>query len=112
MRRIGRVAGPIGRVARPIGRVARPIGRVARRRRRKAEVIDSGVCVEWDKDDTTFPSRRWYLCTAKDESDDDTSCQIIDESIPGYEGVQMWACSVPIVRPPPDFGMFYDDMMA
>lgn len=103
----------------PILLATRPVRNIVGRSSRKEglPVIadeDDGACVLWDQgeqDTGTWPSRSWYLCTSK-PSQVGTTCKLLEEEIPGFEGQPTWACSVPNFDLAEDNGSYYDEMMA
>lgn len=76
---------------------------------------DLGACVLWgEKEPATeeWSSRTWYLCTSKPETND-ARCEMVDEEVPGFEGLTMWACSIPhYALVADDGGEYYSEMMA
>ena len=79
------------------------------RRRRAAVMAAREVCVpSGEIDNSQWPARRWYICS--EPNAEALDCTLMDEEVPGFEGRQMWMCS--IIDTETDLGEFYDEMMA
>jgi len=72
------------------------------------------VCVPYDDHASmaTWPPKRWYLCTMPPTDMSAMSCELHYDTLADGSESPKWLCSHMVVANEPDFGEFFDEMMA
>lgn len=68
------------------------------------------ACVAWGPPDVAH-ARAWFLCTSAGARAD-SRCQLLDEALPGFDGAEIYACSLPLFDSMDQSGALDEGMLA